>query len=239
MDNYDKIISLSDSRVVKDGTDIPKVYLHKWLALGQTEYLCLNGTLSDGHEKLTDAQKYAQAIKEWYGISLAVRRERAQAKKAKADLIDAEKLLLDAKTPSELLRAEALKEEAEISLLSKLVNAEDLVRQLNAYEKAYLSLKDKVEAQYPLGIEQAEQDNWEAVFRYRMNKEKLMGLSRERTDNIPLPAHRKAELGYDYGRIDAIAPLMIENEEACKKIAGAWEQNLIEHQKQNEKQEIA
>ena len=76
------------------------------------------------------------------------------------------------------------------------------------YNKIRLELKDKVEAQYPLGIEQAEKDSWNAVYEYRMIKGQ-QGIFQQ-TDNIPMPPENKAELGIKYKRFDSIAPMMIK-----------------------------
>lgn len=226
--DFDKIIQLTSSKEIQDGADLPKVYLHKWLCLGQTEYVCANGTLGDGFEKLTDSQKYAQAIKELYSVSVSIKSNQAQAKRAKADLIDAVDLIESATKSSDKLRAEASKEEAETRLYTLLVSIEDQMRQAKVYHRCISVLGPSVEAQYPGGIEQAEPDNWATVFQYRMQKGRVPGLATPQIDNIPLDTATKAALGYQYGRLDAIAPLAIANPRDCHKLEQSFNQNLLE-----------
>lgn len=94
----------------------------------------------------------------------------------------------------------------------------DQLRILNAFQEVRYELQDKVRQQYPEGIEQSESDNWTAVYKYRMLKEKTPGLARQQTDNIPLDPTTKAKLGYEYGRIDSIAPLAISDEKKLLQI---------------------
>lgn len=219
MKDFDRLIELANSKEVAEGVGLPEIQLHKWLVLGQTDYLCEHGTLSDGHEKFTPAQKYAQSLRELYNISLSVKQYEASAMIAKADFIDGEAILAAAGTDSEKLRAKAQILKAQTALLSSLVQVEDATRMLRFYSRASAVLKPIVEQQYPGGIETAEQDNWEAVALYRLEKEKTPGLARERLDHLPLPPERKAVIGYASGRHDAIAPLMIVNPARCEEIA--------------------
>lgn len=205
MEAYDKLISLVENDSVKQGAELPKIYLHKWLVLGQTEHVCRHGTLSDGHEKLTDSQRYAQALKEWYSLALNIRSQKTIAKRAQADLIDAEEKLTEAVKDSAILRAEADKEDAETRLLTALVTVEDQMRMVRVYESEVKKLKSAVEKQYPKGIEQAEVDNWNTVANYRM----LKNPGGERLDNVPLSPVDKAKIGLKYKRTDALAPLMV------------------------------
>lgn len=218
MSDYNRILELAESSQVKEGIELPKVHLHKWLVLGQTQYLCEYGTLSDGHEKITDAQKYSQAIKEAYYLSLNIQGTKAQAKLAQADVLDAEEELTSAKTPSQTLRAEGRLEMAQSKLVNYLINAEDQDRMLKYYLARAKQLQHSVEAQYPEGIEQAELDNWVAVAKYRSIKEKLPGVARERMDNVPLPPEIKAQLGIAYDRPDMVAPLMVAKENEIRSL---------------------
>lgn len=217
MTNYEKILKLSDEDAVKFSISLPKE-LHKSLCLGQTRYLCRYGTLSDGHEKITPAQRYYQAIKEMYYLGQNVQNTKALAMLAQADLLDAEEALSTCDTEAQKLRNKAKKLQAETSLVSSLVTIEEQLRQIDEYNKIRIELKEEVETKYPEGIEQAEADNWKAVFEYRMNKERVPGMARELVSNIPLDPHTKAELGYKYGRMDAIAPLAIANPKKCYEL---------------------
>lgn len=218
MDVFEKISAITDSDLVNEGADLPKVYLHKWLVLGQTEHVCRYGTLSDGHEKITPSQRYAQAIKEMYHIALNMRDQRAVAMEAKADLMEAREALETAKTEAEKLRSQAKLQRAETRLMSALVTIEDQQRMLRTYDSVRKELGPEVEAMYPEGIEQAEPANWQAVAEYRSIKERVPGVAKERLDNIPLDPVHKAKLGVHLGRLDAIAPLMVTHREALGQI---------------------
>lgn len=212
MSDYERLLTLADSDEVTKGAELPKVKLHKWLVLGQTDWVCRYGTLSDGHEKITDAQRYPQAIKELYYLSLNIKGQKAVAKRAQAKLMRAEARLAMASDTADILECEADKEEAEAQLASALVTVEDQMRMVRSYHKVIAELGPKVEAQYPEGMEQAERDNWTAVYRYRMEMEKTPGFARQQTNNIPLPPEEKAKLGIQYGRMDSIAPLIVADE---------------------------
>lgn len=223
---YAKLLEITEDGKVELGLRF-KDLLHTHLVFGQTRYVCRNGTLSDGHEKVTDAQKYYAAIKEIFLLSQNVRSTRSQAKIAQAELIEAEMQYEKVTKPNpvrflsylfnprlkkaDLLKAEARLEIVNEKLLNFLTQAEDQMRMIDEYHKIRMELHDKVEAKYPGGIEEAEQDNWEAVYKYRMMKE-MAGIRTERTDNIPLPPEDKARLGLQYKRMDSIAPLAIAND---------------------------
>lgn len=213
MSDYNKLLDLVNSETVQLGTQLPKVQLHKWLVLGQTEYVCKYGTLSDGHEKLTDSQRYAQSIKEMYTLSMAMRGQKSLAKRAQAKLLRAMDKLENAESPADILDAEADKEDAETQLASALVSVEDQMRMIKAYDAVRRELAPTVEAQYPHGIEQAELDNWKAVAEYRTIMEQTPGMQRQHMFNVPLPPMEKAKLGLTYGRNDMVAPLIVHDKE--------------------------
>jgi len=175
--DYNKVLELLNDDKIELAKSF-KDQINKKLALGMTKYVCKNGTLSDGHEKITDAQRYFQSIKEMYYYSIELENQRVLAMEAQADLMDAEELINVAKKPSQKLRAEAKLLKAKTALTNCLVNIEDKKRCLSAFNEVREELKEKVESQYPEGIEQAEEDNWKAVARYRMYKKKL-GLPQE------------------------------------------------------------
>lgn len=209
MNDLEKLSILIGDEKVQEGLDLPKIYLHKWLTLGQTKYVCEYGTLSDGHEKITAAQRYAQAIKEQYYLCQNISGQKALALEAQADILDSEATLDTAKTPQDTLRAQAKKLNAQARLSSALVTVEDQMRMLEVYVRIRNELGPIVEAQYPEGIEQAEEDNWIAVAEYRHAKDKTPGLAREIMSNLPLPPKLKAALGVVMGRPDMAAPLMV------------------------------
>lgn len=223
MTDYEKLSQLIEDDKVKYGLNLPKD-LHTKLVLGQTRYVCRYGTLSDGHEKITPAQRYYQAIKEIYSLSMSIRDQRAYGMEAQADLLDAEESLLRVANlglPEQAkLRAEASCIKARSRLTQSLVTVQDQLRMLDEYDMVRRELESHVEEKYPLGVEQAEQDNWIAVFEYRMRK------GHENISNIPLDPVTKAQLGYEYYRVDAIAPLELSDPTLCKQIAHQYETHI-------------
>jgi hypothetical protein len=208
MQAIDKILALSGDDRVKLGDEF-KSLLHTHLVLGQTRWVCRYGTLSDGHEKITPAQRYYQAIKEMYALSQNIKNVKAQALIAEADHLDAKAELIAAVKQSDKLRADAKIMMAETKLMNCLVTIEDQLRMLDEYNTIRLELKTEVETKYPEGIEQAEKDNWMAVYHYRMYKSQTPGLAKEVTSNVPLPQDLKAELGAQWGRMDSIASFAV------------------------------
>lgn len=208
MEAFKKILSLSadDKITLGDGF---KDLLHTHLVLGQTRWVCRYGTLSDGHEKITPSQRYYQSIKEMYFLAQNIKNTKAQALIAQADHMDAKASLELSAKESDKLRAEASMMTAENRLMGCLVTIEDQLRMMDEYNKIRLELKPQVESQYPEGIEQAEKDNWLAVYKYRMYKSQTPGLAKELTSNIPLPQVLKAEIGSKWGRFDSVAPLVV------------------------------
>lgn len=217
METFDKILSLASDEKVELGSSF-KELMHKELCLGMTRYVCRYGTLGDGFEVVTDAQRYYQAIKEMWTRAGTIEELKAKAMEAQADLIDADLELIDCQYRPTRLRVEAKKIRALSALTSALVQTEDTLRQLDEFNKVRLELKEKVQTKYPEGIEQAEPDHWRAVARYRALKE-TPGMARELMTNIPMPLEEKARLGMEYKRPDMIAPLIIEDERKAKEIA--------------------
>lgn len=198
--DYDKILELAEDNKVKLGLEFRKE-IGKSLALGMTRYVCINGTLSDGHEKITDAQRYYQSVKEMYGLSNEITNQKINAMEAQADLMDAQIEFENAHAKNldggaaRLLRAEAKILRAKSRLTNCLVSIEDSTRCLKAFNDVRLELKDKVEARYPEGIEQAEPDNWMAVAQYRALRQKSG--HREMIQHVPLDPVTKAKLGME------------------------------------------
>lgn len=179
-----------DSKVAL--ADELKNLLHTELCMGMTRFVCRHGTLGDGFEKLTDSQKYYQAVKETYVRACELRRAKANAKKAYADYLEAKAEVANADNEIKKLRAESKLELAELSAMEQLVHAEDTLRQLDEFNKVRLELQESVRAQYPAGIEQAEPDNWKAVMQYRLNNVPAT------LSSIPLPLEQKQKIGLEF-----------------------------------------
>jgi len=213
---YNDIQAIASSETVELSLEF-KNEINKSLALGHTRYMIRHGVLSDGHEKITDAQRYFQSIREMWNYANSMQTHKIQSMRAHAKLIDAKEAYDKAEKASDKLRAEADIMEAKMQLTASLVQTQDIARQLDELNKVRLELKPLVEAKYPGGIEEAEEDNWTAVYNYRMIKNKSSNNS-ERVDNICLSPEKKAELGYMSGRFDAIAPLMVKDVSQAKAI---------------------
>lgn len=223
---YEKLLELTECDEPKLTAEF-RALLHKELALGMTRFVCRHGTLSEGFDKVTPSQKYYQAVKEAYGRSNELRRIRANAKKAQADLIDAQEELNFADTEAKQLRAEAAVELAQLSLFELLVTAEDTARQLDEFNKIRLELQDQVRAQYPEGIEQAEPDNWKVVAELRSLKAQSLG-TREDLTVIPLPSAEKAKFGLQIGHPEMAVSYTLENKEEISSLYQGNVQRFLE-----------
>jgi hypothetical protein len=217
MNDYEQILSLIDDERVKAGLSTNKDLGTKF-TLGQTRFMWRHGTLSDGHEKITDAQRYYQANKEIYVLSGSIEEQRYRAMAVKADQIDAQEALERAKTQSETLRAQSALGSATSALRRCLDTIQDQLRGLHELCMIKDELEPKVMAKYPQGIEQAEPDNWKAVAEYRLIKERLPGMARADIAAVPMDPITKAQLGRHYNRIDAIAPLLVNNSELLREL---------------------
>lgn len=216
MPEFEKVLELTSDSKVELSKNF-KELLHKELCLGMTRYVCRYGTLGEGHEKILDSQRYYQAIREAYGLSLNMPIFKAQAMEAQADILDAQEELITAIKESAKLRLQAKLELAQGRLLSALTSAEDQMRQLDEFTKVINELQPSVRAKYPLGIEQAEQDHWEAIARYRIEKEQKQQFSRISLDNIPLEPEYKAKLGYVNNRKDMAVAYALQIEDKLKE----------------------
>lgn len=208
MEYFEKILKLTDNEKVELRHEI-KETIHKELCLGMTRYVCRHGTLSDGFDKFTDAQKYFQAVKETYIRSNELKRISANAKKAQADYMEAKIEWLEAKEPHHKLRAEGKMELAELALFELLVQTEDTWRQFDEFNKVRLELMPIVRAQYPEGIEQAEEDNWKAVGKAWALR-KLTGAGT--LHHLPLPSEQKAALANEFKLPELTIAQIIESE---------------------------
>ena len=223
---YDEIIKLAEDNKVQLGVSF-KEGINKTLALGMTRYVCRYGALSDGHEKITAAQRYYQAIKEMWTIANSIESNKISAMESQADLIDAEVEFAHVESASNKLRAEAKVLRAKNKLTGHLVSIEDLTRQLDEFNKVRLELKNAVESKYPLGIEQAEEDNWKAVAQYRIARAN-MGYQ-EMLNHVPLNPIEKAKMGIMLKRPDMTYWAAIGNQELIEsKYHGDFERFLKE-----------
>lgn len=201
MNEFDKLISLTEDDRVELGASF-KELLNTWLHLGMSRFVCRNGTLSDGHEKLTSAQRYAQAIREMYTLANSIRMQKANAMEARADILDAESDLKEANTEPQKLRAQAALMRAQEKLTTALVSVEDQLRQLDEFNAVRCELESDVLSKYK-SIEDAELDNWRAVAKYRGMKRQLGYV--EHLTHVPLPKEEKAKLGLEIGNPELVA----------------------------------
>jgi hypothetical protein len=205
-DKFKKLFEVTSDTKISLSEDL-KQLLNKELCLGMTRWVCRHGTLGDGFEKLTSAQKYYQSLKETYTRAVELRRTRAKVKEAYADFLEASKSKLAAEESGDeilKIRSEAKLELAEITAGDLLVHAEDTLRQLDEFNKIRLELQDSVRAEYPNGIEQAEPDNWRAVLEYRAAKA-MSGAGPQDLAAVPLPIENKMQIIRDMDRGQFIA----------------------------------
>ena len=210
----DKIKKVAESENVKIGINF-KELINKELMLGQSRYVCRYGTLSDGHDKITDSQRYYQAIKEMYTIANEMNMNLARAMDAQADWLEA--IEVKKCTESEKLRIKARVLRAETQLENIYITLQDQHRMLDEYNKVRLELKDKVQLQYPQGIEQAEADNWQAVGQYWTFK-KQVGANANPLTHLPLDAETKARMGAENNTPELMAWFLVQNKEKIQKI---------------------
>lgn len=211
----EEIERLKNSELVQTGQSWAE-QLNKKLCLSQTRWVCRYGTLSDGHEKITPAQRYFQAIREMWTISNSVVEQHSSALEAKADLIDAEEAASKATKVSDTLRAQAKIQRAQARIKSCTLMVQDQLRMLDEYNKVRLELEPEVEMKYPLGVEQAEPDNWKAVAEYRALKSQFGG-TKEPLTNIPLPSDMKAKEGLRLKRLELAAWDLVAEKENVQK----------------------
>lgn len=207
---YEKIIELSSNSQV-DLAQSFKELMHKKLQLGQSRYVCRNGTLSEGHEKILESQRYLQAIKEAWHLSMNIILQKAVGMEGYADLLEGEEELFMAKSEVQKLRSQAKILKAKQKILSALTTVEDQSRQLDEYLKIEAELKDSFDAKYPEGIEQAEPDHWRAIAEYRAIN-RTIGIP-ETMKNIPMSASEKAKLGLELGCNDMTTWYLAQNKQ--------------------------
>lgn len=185
--------------------------LNKEFCLGMTRYVCRFGTLGEGHEQVTDAQRYYQSIKEVYTRAVTLVQMRASLLDLEAELLEVEEMPEGKK--SQVLRKEAARMRAELKLKTTKIEIEDTFRQLDEFDKVRRELAPKVKQKYPHGIEQAEADNWKAIARLRQLKDPKSNLS-----NIPLSDQDRWDLADEIGRMDLKAIKLVREPESMKKL---------------------
>lgn len=203
----DKIKQITESETVKTGISF-KDLINKELMLGQSRYVCRYGTLSDGHDKITESQRYYQAIREMYSIANEMNLNFSRAMDAQADLAEAEEL--EETKESQRLRKQAKIFRAKTQLEGIYITLQDQARMLDEYNKVRTELQDKVRSQYPEGIEQAEPDNWKAVGEYWAFK-KQVGANSNPLTHLPLDPKTKAQLGADTNMPELMAWYLVQN----------------------------
>jgi len=216
MNIYDKLLELTDSETIQLASEF-RNSIGKELVLGQTRFMCRYGTLSDGHEKITDSQRYYQSIKEMHSLASNMRNMRAQAMINQAKIIRAQKKLDQATDLEDKLEAQGELAIAQENLFSNLVTVEDQTRMLDEYNKIRLELKPIVEAQYPEGIEQAEKDNWEAVLKHRINM-KRTGRN-EFLTHVPMDKETKAKMALEHNMPELWSWMDVSDQEKMMELA--------------------
>jgi len=200
---------LSDTKI--DESLNLRELLNKEFCLGMTRHVCRHGTLGEGHEKITDAQRYYQSIKEVYTRAVTLIQMRASLLELEAELLEVEEMPEGKK--SQVLRKEAARMKAELRLKTTKIEIEDTFRQLDEFDKVRRELGPRVKEKYPHGIEQAEVDNWKAVARFRQLKNPNNNLN-----NIPLSDQDKWDLADEIGRLDLKAVKLVREPESMKKL---------------------
>lgn len=225
--DFEKALELAGSELVSLGEGL-KNCLGTKLVPGMTNHVIEYGTLSDGHECITPAQRYFQSWREIWSRAMGQKMSKSMAMIYQADLLDAKEDLKHAGTPSEELRAQAKVLQAETNLTNVLVEMENRDRELRKFNEIRMRLEPEVMAKYPGGIEEAEPDNWKAIFEYRMLKDQTRPNTKEAVHNICLDPVTKASLGVKYNRMDAVAPLALTEKSAIQQLASGDVKKYLE-----------
>jgi len=195
------------------------------LYFGMSNYVIKNGALSEGFEFLDDTARYYQAKREMWNLSNAIRDNETNAMEAKADLMDAEEELENAKKDSDKIRAEAKIRRAKNRLMNSLIQTKEASRQLKAFNEVRQELAPIVKAKYK-SIEDYEPERWEKVLRYRIEKRKA-GYT-ENISHVPLDALTKAKVGIQTGQKDATFYLKYKEQAALNALAHGDVNELVE-----------
>lgn len=225
MSDFDKILELADDKTLKLTSEI-KELLGTELYLGMSNYVCENGTLSEGFEKITDSQRYYQAVKECYSYGESIMETKASSLKAQANFQYYTLMhtffgwlpIVGLYTKSNVMTATN-------RIKNLLITIEDQLRIFKAFNKVRVELMPKVRAQYK-NIEEAEPDNWNAVLKYRMARQKLG--KPEFLNHVPGTKEDKAKLGIKYGAPEALLWLAVEKEDEINAKTGGDIQKFLE-----------
>lgn len=207
MDEFSKIIEIADSNLAQ----LPKEFkdkLHTHLVTGHTRYMVRFGVLGEGHDRITKAQRYYAAIREMWSRANAIELARSEAMIAQGDLLDAEEALDKAEKNSDWLRASGKVLQLKQRLTQLLVQIEETNRELDELNKVYQELKPEVEAKYPLGIEQAQEDMWKDYLRNKAMR------GDHNLQNVPLDPIEKFKLGKELGRGECGIQIALSEPEA-------------------------
>lgn len=200
MNEFDKIVEIGSSDEVKLAGSFRDL-LHTELMFGMSSYVCRYGTLGEGFENVTPARRYYAAIRESYTRYEAISEAECRAMEQHADLLDA--IEVNARiswesSKQDTLRAGATLRRSKAKLAATLVLAEDNRRQLQAFLDVVAELQPEIRAKYPLGIEQAEPDNWRAVAKFRSLSQQIKCKDMN-LEHIPMPMEEKAALSVELG----------------------------------------
>lgn len=217
MKSFESILKKADDSSVELTDEIKKL-LGTELQFGMSNYVCQNGTLSDGFEKITPAQRYYQAVKECWTYGNSLQDTKATALQLQTKLkID---IILDKLfgwLPVFGFYFQGKKMQSTRSMAGLLMEIEDKTRVLNAFNEARLKLMPEVRSKYK-SIEEAEPDNWEAVLKFRISRQKLG--KQEFLNHVPGTAEEKALIGVAYNAPEAAMWLAIEKEKEIDKFNG-------------------
>lgn len=217
MTEYESILRLSQDDKVELSESF-KELIGKELCFGETRYMVRHGVLSEGHLRLTPAQRYYASIKEMWVAGQSIRRNKATAMIAQADLLEAQEQLETAEKPSQKMRWEGKSLQAKETILDCLVSIQDTTRKLDELNKIRLELQPEVQSKYPEGIEQSEKDNWKVVAEHQAM------ISPQPLSWIPLEREEKAKLGLKYKRTDLMAW-----DAVMKSLEGKQDQRELSH----------
>lgn len=223
MSDFETILKKADDSSVELTDEIKKL-LGTELQFGMSNYVCQNGTLSDGFEKITPAQRYYQAVKECWTYANSLQDEKARALQFQTRLkIDNILDKLFGWMPIFGFYFRGRKMYSTRAMACMLMEIEDKTRVLNAFNEARLKLMPEVRAKYK-SIEEAEPDNWEAVMKFRIARQKLG--KQEFLNHVPGTAEDKALMGLAYNAPEAALWLAVEKE---KEIDDRFDGNMVKY----------
>ena len=223
MSDFDKILKRADDSSIELTAEI-KELLGTELQFGMSDYVCKNGTLSDGFEKITPAQRYYQAVKECWTYGSALQQDKAMALQLQTKLKISNILnALFGWMPviGFYFRGKAMS--AAQLMASTLMGIEDKTRILGAFNDSRKALLPVVRSKYK-SIEDAEPDNWAAVLKFRIMRQKIG--KQEFLNHVPGNMYEKAKMGLECGAPEAVLWLAVEKEKEINECAGG---NIVKY----------